>query len=101
MLPLLAILLQAAAAPAPEAPPGAPPSAPADEVVVVGHRGRCTTRIADRLISDREFRARAAEWAAGRSVRIIVPAGSDYRCMARIMFRLNRYGVRNAVFVTR
>ncbi len=86
---LLPLLLQAAT---PTPPPG-------DDIVVVARRGKCTTRIADRIMSDGEFRARASEWAAGRPVRITVPAGSSYTCMAQIVFRLERYGVRNAIFV--
>jgi hypothetical protein len=72
-----------------------------DDIVVIARRGKCTVRIADRIISDREFKARAGEWAAGRPVRITVPAGSSYKCMARIMFRLGHYGVTKAVFLDR
>lgn len=74
---------------------------PGDEVVVTAGKRRCDLSIADRLISDREFRDRAREWAAGRPVRIVVPDGASYRCQARIVFRLGKYGVHRAVFVTR
>lgn len=88
---LLFAMIQIAAPPAVE-PPGA-------EVVVVARRGRCSVAVADRIISDRAFRARAKEWADGTPVRISVADRSDYRCLARIMFRLRSYGVTRAEFV--
>ena len=56
-------------------------------------------RIADRLIADTDFRRMAPIWAAGRPVRIMVPRGSSYRCQARILWRLERFGVHHAIFV--
>lgn len=80
----------------------ATPSSPAEtaEVVVVAQRRRCTVSIADRIIADKEFKARAKEWARGTPVRIVAPRGSDYRCLAKIMFRLQRYGVSRAEIVS-
>lgn len=73
---------------------------PADEIVVVSTRKRkCRMEIANRIISDAEFKARAAEWAAGKPVRVVVPKGTDYKCMAKIMFELNEHGVYRAQFV--
>jgi hypothetical protein len=73
---------------------------PADEIVVVSTRKRkCRLEIASRIISDQEFKARAADWAAGKAVRVIVPPGTDYKCLAKIMFKLNDHGVRRADFV--
>lgn len=86
----------------PQRPPEQPAAAGAasgDEVVVVARRRGCGLQIADHILSDREFRARAAEWAAGRRLRIAVPPGSSYRCQAEILFRLHRYGVTLAEFV--
>lgn len=57
--------------------------------------------IADRIMADAEFRRMAPDWAAGRPVRIVVPRGSSYRCQARILLKLERYGVHNAVFIDR
>ena len=74
---------------------------PPDEEVVVTARGpKCSLAIADRVIKDREFRARVREWRAGTPVRVVVGAGASYRCMAQIAFRLNRYGVTRIVFDT-
>ncbi len=86
----LALLLQTAAP---------PPLATGEEVVVVARRGKCSVRVADRILSDREFMARAAEWAAGTPVRVRVADRSDYQCMARIVFKLSERGVRNVEFV--
>lgn len=77
-------------------------TAPAeDEIVVRASRRKCEMAIADRILSDAEFKARAAEWAAGKPVRVIVPNGTDYKCLAKIMFRLNDHGVTHAAFVDR
>ena len=93
---LLAALLQAAA-PAP-----VPPSnGGADDIVVVANRKKCGIAIADRILSGREFDRRAAEWARGVPVRVIVPVGSDYRCLSRIMFKLADKGVTRANFPER
>jgi hypothetical protein len=70
-----------------------------DEIVVRGTRKKCRIEIAHRVVSDADFKARAAEWAAGKPIRVIVPAGTDYKCLARIMFRLNDHGVTRANFV--
>lgn len=82
-------------------PPAAVQQTPTegDDIVIVARRRRCDLGIADRIMSDKEFRARAKEWAAGQLVRIRVPRGSSYMCQANIMFRLKRYGVVRAVFV--
>ena len=79
--------------------PPPPPVVEGDEIRVRGTRRKCAIEIAHRTISDAEFKARAAEWAAGKPVRVIVPAGTDYKCLARIMFRLNDHGVVRADFV--
>lgn len=70
-----------------------------DEIVVRGSRRKCQMSVASRILSDAEFKARAAEWAAGRPVRVLVPAGTTYKCRARIMFRLNDHGVTRAQFI--
>lgn len=75
-----------------EAPPG-------DEIVVRATKRKCRLAIANRILSDAEFQRRAAEWAAGRPVRVIVPAATDYKCLAKIMFRLNEHGVKRAAFI--
>jgi biopolymer transport protein ExbD len=74
-------------------------SSTADDVVVVARRRKCDLRIAKRMLSDREFTARAAEWAAGKPVRIVMDETTGYRCMAKVLFRLSEHGVTNAEFV--
>lgn len=91
---ILIALLLLQASPTPLATEG-------DDIVVTARRGHCRMRIADRLMADAEFRRMAPEWAAGRPVRIVVPRGSSYVCQARILLKLERYGVHNAVFIDR
>jgi hypothetical protein len=69
------------------------------EVVVVAKRRKCDTSVAGRVLSDREFSRRAAEWAAGTPVRVVAPTRADIRCLAKITFRLADKGVRNVEFV--
>jgi len=70
-----------------------------DTIVVTGSRRKCSVRLADKPLSDPEFAAHAAEWAAGRPVRVYAPATSDTECLARIMFKLSERGVRVVHFV--
>ncbi|MDB5684111.1 MAG: hypothetical protein JWM75_1809 [Sphingomonas bacterium] len=71
------------------------------EIVVTGSRQKCRVELADRALSDREFRAHAKDWAQGRRVRVIAPASTDKQCMIKIMFRLADRGVRLVEFVDR
>lgn len=72
-----------------------------EEIVVTGTRaGRCHIKLADRALSEREFETHAGEWARlGLAIRVVHPAGTHYRCLARIAFRLNDHGVRLVHFV--
>lgn len=76
-----------------------PPTVEGDEIIVRATKRKCAVGVADRLLSDKEFKARAAEWAAGKPVRVIVPPRTDYKCLAKIMFKLNDHGVVRADFV--
>ena len=89
---LIALHAQPAAAPLGEEGPA---------IVVTGtRRGRCRVRLAARNLSGREFDVHAREWAElGRPVRVVRPPGVDYRCLARIAFRLQDQGVRLIHFV--
>ena len=98
MLALFVITLAQAIAPSPSA---APPEIAGTEVVVVANRKKCGIAIANRVLSSKEFEQRSAEWARGVPVRVVVPAGSDYRCLSRIMFKLADKGVTRAEFVDR
>ena len=73
--------------------------AQADDIIVRAVRHKCEVRIADRILSDPEFNAHAKEWAQGKPVRVIAPAHADYKCLAKIAFRLNDKGVRRMYFV--
>lgn len=75
----------------------AAPAGP-DEVVVTARRRKCEIAIADRIVQDREFRARAADWARGTPVRVTMGSAASYRCLAKIVFRLGDYGVTRVVF---
>lgn len=78
---------------------GPPPVSPDPaEVVVVARSRRCDVSVADRVLSDAEFNRRAAEWAAGTPVRVVAPRGADYRCLAKIAFRLADRGVKKIIF---
>lgn len=87
MIATLLFLLQAA-------PAGPPPA----EVVVVARKRKCDVSEADRVLSDAEFRRRAAEWAQGTPVRVRAPTATDYKCLARIVLKLHEHGVKRVVF---
>ena len=88
---LLATLLALAA-------PAAPAATRDDEVVVTAKKRKCEPAVADRIVKDKEFRARAAEWAGGTPVRVVLERGASYKCLARIVFKLNEYGVTRVLF---
>lgn len=94
---LAAALLLAPVAAAPSPPPTPEPA----EIVVRAVRKKCRVQIADRIMTDPEFNARMDEWAKGVPVSVVVPAGTDYKCLAKIVFRLNDKGVRRVEFVDR
>lgn len=75
--------------------------AEAPEIVVSGmRRGRCRLQLAERTIGDRQLDRHAREWAAlGTPVRVRRPAGASYRCLTRLVLRLNDHGVRLVHFV--
>ena len=70
---------------------------PAD-IVVTARKRKCDVSVASRIISDAEFRRRAAEWAGGTPVRVSAPTSADYKCLARIVLKLNEYGVTRVIF---
>ena len=70
-----------------------------NDIVVRAVRHKCQIEIANRILSDPEFNARAKEWAQGVPVRVIAPAHADYKCLAKIAFRLNDKGVRLIYFI--
>lgn len=73
-------------------------AAPAD-VVVTARKRHCDVSVANRILSDHEFDARAAEWAAGVPVRVHAPDGASRKCLAKIFFKLADRGVTRVEFV--
>lgn len=86
-----------------QVPQAAPSEVDAEEIVIVASRpGKCRVQLADRTLSSGQLAAHAARWASeGTPVRVVRPRGADYRCMARIAFRLGDHGVRLIQFVDR
>lgn len=76
-----------------------PDGAVASEVVVVAKSRKCDLAIGGRTMRDADFKRHAAEWAAGRPVRIVVPHAARTQCLAKIMFKLHDRGVTRAEFV--
>jgi hypothetical protein len=74
-------------------------TARADDIVVTAVRDTCTLRFADKTMTDAEFDARAAEWRAGRPVRVISRADADLPCVRRIASKLFGRGVTRIEFV--
>jgi hypothetical protein len=77
----------------------ATPSAQPDEIVVTANKSKCEFHMASRILSDREFDARAKLWALGRPVRIVTPPAADRKCLTKIAFKLADRGVRLIEFV--
>jgi hypothetical protein len=69
------------------------------EIVVVAKSRKCDLAIGGRTIRDADFKRHAAEWAAGRPVRVVVPHAARTQCLAKIMFKLHDLGVTRAEFV--
>ena len=76
-----------------------PPEPPAPEIVVTARPRGCSAWLAGRSLSDARLNAYARDWAKGVPVRIRAPSNADYRCLAKIAFKLGRKGVRLIEFV--
>lgn len=70
-------------------------------IVVTGKReGGCRVRFADRMLTKRQLAQKAREWAAaGITLRLVRPAGADYRCLSKIVWDLGQYGMRKFLFL--
>lgn len=77
----------------------APPEAAGEEIVVIGKRQTCQAFLHGEALSERELDRHARDWKAGVPIRIRAPSQSDYRCLAKIAFKLNEKGVRLIQFV--
>lgn len=66
-----------------------------EEIVIVARRGGgCRVILADRTLTDRQLQTNARAWAAsGTPLRVVRPAGADYRCLSKIAWQLGRHGV--------
>lgn len=78
LVPALALLLQVG---------GNASKAMADEILIMARPRKCDLSVARRTLRSPESKALAAEWAAGRPVRVVVPTDARIRCLAKIMFR--------------
>jgi biopolymer transport protein ExbD len=81
------MLLQAQAAPEP------------DDIVVQAKRARCSIQLRGREMSNRELDAHIRDWAGGRSVRVSAPDTASYRCLSKIVFKLQDKGIQVVEFV--
>ena len=69
------------------------------EIIVVAKPRKCELSSAGRTLRNADFKRYAAEWVAGRPVRIVVPRAARTQCLAKIMFKLHDHGVTQAEFV--
>ena len=99
ILVVAALLLQQTGADRAEPEPTQLEATLGDTIVVTAERNKCSVRLADKPLSDPEFAAHAAEWAAGRPLRVYAPRSSDRDCLTKIVFKLNKKGVRVIHFV--
>lgn len=72
---------------------------PDDIVVVALPNRKCEVRLADKILSDADFHARARRWAAGEPARVFLSKGSNLQCRVKIVRQLEDWGVRLVEFV--
>lgn len=99
---VLGMMVQAA--PPQKSPPPAPPLAssepqPDDIVVTATTKAGCVVRFADKDMSDADLDKRAAEWKAGKPVRVISRVETDFPCVRKIAMKLFDRGVMKVIFV--
>ena len=70
-----------------------------NEVVVVANSRKCDLAVGGRTMRNADFKRHAAEWVAGRPVRVVVPHAARTQCLAKIKFKLHDLGVTQAEFV--
>lgn len=70
-----------------------------DEIVVTGRRDYCTFTIDGKPVARGEIDRRAARWAAGQPLRVLVQDINDFRCLTKIAAQLSRRGARAFAFV--
>ena len=74
-------------------------TAPSDEIVVTAKRQSCTAFFRGEALSDRRLERYARDWKAGLPVRVRAPSNADYRCLARVAFKLGKLGINRIEFV--
>lgn len=78
----------------------APPEPGPDDVVVTLRRNnKCEVRLADKILSDGEFRERAKAWAAGTPARVFLRNEASVFCRLKIVEQLAKWNVRIVEFV--
>lgn len=71
-----------------------------DDVVVTARRNnKCEVRLADKVLSDDEFREKAKTWAAGTPARVFLRNEASVYCRLKIVERLAKWNVRMVEFV--
>lgn len=94
-MPLLMIALAAAAAgqTAPEEP------GPDDVVVVARRKNECVVKLADKVLSNSDFRERAKLWAAGTPARVYLRNEASLQCRLKILRQLTQWNVQTVEFI--
>jgi len=77
----------------------APAEPAADDIVVTAAKTGCRVQLAEKILSDAEFRERAKRWAEGAPVRVVARATTSFACMKEIAFKLTDWGVKRIQFV--
>lgn len=72
---------------------------PDDIVVVARPDKRCEVRLAEKVLGDEDFHARARLWAAGAPARVFLSSGSNLQCRLKIVRKLEDWGVRLVEFI--
>ena len=96
MIPVLLLLLALQAAPVAPAPQNEPIP---EDIVVTAVLNSCKVKFADKNMTDAEFDRRAAEWKAGKPVRVISRGDADFACVRKIASKLFARGVMKIIFV--
>ncbi|TKD52839.1 hypothetical protein [Sphingomonas baiyangensis] len=71
----------------------------AEEIVVTARKGSCRTQWRGGALSGRQLDALAGDWAAGIPVQVRAQRRADYKCLAKVAFRLADRGVTRVTFI--
>lgn len=70
-----------------------------EDIVVTAKRQKCNAQWRGKALSNSELDRQARNWAQGIPVRVRAPRRADYKCLAKIAFRLADRGVRRIEFI--